>query len=115
MISDCERFEVRRIFFRYEEDPAKGKNRPVVVALIDREQEEAVVLKVTGHAPRAGYPGEVALLDWEQEGLSKPSTVRCAKMARVSLPYLLSSDIYGYLSNRDGLRVRSALIDLGVI
>lgn len=115
MISDAERYEVRRIHFAYEEDPTRGKMRPVVIAVIDHENGKALALKVTGHGPRPEFPGEVRLLDWSLAGLSKPSTVRCSKMASISLEALAGSELYGFLSNRDALRVRAALIDIGML
>lgn len=115
MISDSERYELRRIFFRYEEDATRGKFRPVVVALIDRQSSRALVLKVTGHGPRKGYPGEIPLLDWREAGLEKPSTVRCSKIAVVPMDVIRESGLYGVLTLRDARRVRAALTDLGYL
>lgn len=115
MISDYSRYEVRRIRFAYGENPTKGKLRPVVIALVDRSAGLALALKVTGHGPRPEYPGEVRLLDWREAGLSKPSTVRCSKLAAIDLEALGSSELYGCLTLRDATRVRLALEDLGII
>lgn len=115
MISDQRRMEVRRLWFAYEDDPARGKHRPVVIGLVDHDSGDCLVVKVTGHGPREGFDGEVRLLDWQQAGLSKPSTARCSKVAVVPLRALLGSEVYGLLSLRDSIRVRAALCDLGFL
>ena len=97
--------------FRYEDQPGKSKERPVVVGAISEQSAEIFLLavKVTSHAPRPEFPGEVALLDWQQAGLEKPSVVRCSKHLVVPIDVLLGQRKYGRLSNRDSMAVLSAL------
>lgn len=115
MINASQRLEVRRLFFVYEDDPSNGKERPVVVALVDQVRKEALILKVTGHGPRSGFPGELRILDWAEAGLSKPSTIRCSKAAWVALDSLAASELYGFLSLRDSSRVNAVLLELGIL
>ncbi len=71
-------YEVWRLRFFFEDKPDIEKERPVVV--LDRNEETGQVLvagaKVTSHAPRPDFPGEVSLQNWQQAGLVKPSVVR---------------------------------------
>ena len=70
-----------RLAFRYEDQPEKSKERPVVIGAVDKETDEVLLLavKVTSHAPRPDCPGEVVLEDWQEAGLEKPSVARCSK------------------------------------
>lgn len=92
-------FQVRRLAFEYDEAPGTFKERPVVVAHV--EGSKALVVKVTGHGSRPGFPGEVRLLDWIAAGLSMPSVARCSKVASVPLGQLAQAPLYGSLSSRD--------------
>lgn len=97
--------------FQYEDQPGKSKERPVVVAAVSKKAAEVLLLavKVTSHAPRAEFPGEVVLLDWQQAGLEKPSVARCSKHLVVPIEVLHGQRKYGQLSSRDCLAVLSAL------
>ena len=110
-------WEVWRFEFAFEEDPQKTKMRPVIIAAKDDIQDEVIVLsvKVTSHPPRKGFPGEVALLDWEKAGLSKPSTARCSKHLLVPIEAFYGCFCYGRLSKRDEDAVRQSLLSLNVI
>ncbi len=72
-------------------------------------------VKVTSHPPRANFPGEVALLDWEEAGLTKPSTARCMHVARLPKSFFEGRFRYGKLSDRDAEAVDAALSQLGML
>lgn len=55
------------------EDSEECKVRPVIV--LEDAVAYIISLKVTRHAPRNNYAGEYVLLDWQEEGLQKESTV----------------------------------------
>lgn len=99
-------FEVWRIPFYYEDDPAVAKVRPVVIASVDNQKATVVALKVTGHGPRSEFPGEVRLAQWKEAGLPKPSTVRCSKRASIPLSGFDDAFRYGTLSPIDIEAVR---------
>ena len=110
-------WEVQRFEFAFEEEPQKTKMRPVIIAAKDNSCEELIVLsvKVTSHPPRKGFQGEVALLDWETAGLSKPSTARCSKYLLVPMKAFAGCFCYGRLSKRDESAVRQALLAMNII
>ena len=108
-------YEVWKLPFAYKEDPTRSKERPIVVGSIHEGRAVVMVLKVTGHGPRPDYPGEVCLIDWQDAGLSKPSTVRYSKQLLVPSDAFLSAHRYGRLSERDAQAVREALLELGSI
>ena len=105
--------EIRKVVFGYEDDPTKSKARPAVVAVVKARSHSAIVVKVTGHGPRPEYPGEVRLQDWAVEGLIKPSTVRCSKLAEIEISVLAECEKYGDLSARDWKLVSEALKQTG--
>jgi mRNA interferase MazF len=101
--------------YRFEDRPNQYKERPVVVGAISRETAEVSLLavKVTSHAARAEFPGEVVLQDWQQAGLEKPSVARCSKHMVVPVEVLMGQRRYGKLSTRDALAVEEALKEVG--
>ncbi len=105
------RFEVWRMAFKFEDKPNVTKERPVVIGAVSSRSAEVFVLsvKVTSHAPRSDWPGEVILLDWKEAGLEKPSVARCSKHMVVPIETLLGNKKYGRLSERDALAVEKAL------
>ena len=110
-------YEVWRLLFFFEDQPDIGKERPVVV--LDRNEETGQVLvagaKVTSHAPRPDFPGEVQLKNWQQAGLTKPSVVRCSKIAQFSISAFEGMQRYGRLSADDRVSVYLALKELGYL
>lgn len=110
-------FDVWRLPFEFAEKPGVFKNRPVIVGDIDEDSVEIfiVTVKVTSHAPRINFPGEVPLLDWHEAGLPKPSTARCSQIARVPKSFFEGRIKYGKLSQRDSEAVERALIELGMV
>lgn len=69
-----ERWEVWLAKVKFEDDPTTVKQRPVLV--ISNTQCYILPLKMTSHPPRETFPGEYALLRWQEAGLQKESTVR---------------------------------------
>ena len=107
-------YEVWRMPFECEDRPGQLKHRPVVVVDVDGDALLVLAVKVTGHGPRQGYPGEVHLADWAACGLSKPSCVRCSKAAVFDVAAFEGAERYGMLSPRDQRAVREGLLDAGV-
>lgn len=103
--------------FQFEDDPSRFKERPVVIAAKNATDVEVLVLsvKVTSHPPRPGIPGEIPLLDWEDAGLTRPSTVRCSKYLLIPIAAFKAFYRYGRLSERDEKAVRNALLGLKVL
>ena len=64
------------------EDSTEPKIRPVLI--IDGTLCYVLSLKITFHAPRDDRPGEYQIVQWREEGLLKPSTIRISK--RLNLP-----------------------------
>ena len=107
-------FEVERVSFAYEDTPSAAKRRPVIVARVSEDAALVLVVKVTGHGPRLGYPGEVRLMDRGQAGLSKPSVARCSQMASVPLAAIQDASVYGQLFQRDEEAVVRGLHEAGM-
>lgn len=75
-------FDVLIASVEFEDKPGVAKPRPVVVLEVDGGTLYVTAVKVTSHAPREWCSGEVVLVDWEREGLAKPSVARCSKIMR---------------------------------
>lgn len=108
-------WDVWRLAFEYEDMPGKKKERPVIIGAIDGGNALALVVKVTSHAPRNDFPGEVALKDWREAGLSKPYTARCSKTLLIPLEAFEHLQRYGHLSKEDSTSVLEALRSLNKI
>lgn len=89
--------------------------QPAIVAVVDHDKDIAFVAKVTGHGPRPEFPGEVRIIDWQQAGLTKPSTARCSKTITVPLAAFNNASRYSPLSEEDARAVEQTLRDLGAI
>jgi len=72
------------------------KKRPVIV-LRDVGDADVLVAPVTSRTSRVAY--DVALADWQQEGLKLPSLVRTEKLATVEKSAIIR--VLGSLSVRD--------------
>ena len=68
----------------FDDNPTQAKNRPVIVIDVTALYIY-VAIKVTGTAPRAGYPKEYAIKNWLYAGLKKPSTARCSKIHYIGI------------------------------
>lgn len=108
-------FDVWRLAFEYEDIPGVFKERPVIVGAFDEERALVLVVKVTGHGARPGFPGEVPIIEWKQAGLKKPSTARCSKSLLVPVEAFSGLTRYGQLSQRDSEAIELALKSLGTI
>ncbi|MDO4290975.1 MAG: type II toxin-antitoxin system PemK/MazF family toxin [Eggerthellaceae bacterium] len=106
-ISDISPFDVLIAVVRFEDAPKGYKARPVVALNVDDGALTVAAVKVTSHAPRDWCFGEVRLLDWQREGLARPSVARCSQRL-----LLRASDIgkrVGSLTERDRAAVVAAL------
>jgi mRNA interferase MazF len=79
-----------------------SKPRPVLV-LFDIQQD-VIICRVTS-VSRSG-PLDIALADWQQAGLAKPSIARIDRL--VTAEKLILGRRLGHLSARDELAVRTA-------
>jgi mRNA-degrading endonuclease toxin of MazEF toxin-antitoxin module len=107
------RFEIwlARVYFK--DKPNVVKQRPVVV--IDTRESSATVAKVTSHTPRDDFEGEVAIENWQEAGLLKPSTIRCSQVYELNYSELLKDKPFGMLQREDRERLTEQLYDLGII
>lgn len=100
-------FDIVVVRFAFEDKHEVSKPRPAVVVGLSDGKAQLTFAKVTSHEPRPECPGKVRLLDWKDEGLAKPSTVRCGKL--VSLPEEKVRTVVGHLTDRDALAVCAGL------
>lgn len=98
-MTSLERFDVCIVRLAFEDKPEISKPRPVICYEISDDQVSFISVKVTSHEARDGFPGEVQLLDWQQEGLRKPSVARCSKATLLELRDVRA--IIGHLTQRD--------------
>lgn len=110
-------YDVWRLAFYFEDKPDVAKERPVVVLDYNSETGQVLIAgaKVTTHAPRPDFPGEVQLKNWMQAGLQKPSVVRCSKLAQFPLSDFQGRIRYGRLTADDQIAVYLALRDMGYL
>lgn len=108
-------WDVVRFPYAYEDLPEVVKERPAVVGPAVDGVAMVVLIKVTGHGPRPEYPGEVRLADWEEAGLSKPSTARCSKAYMVPEADLDGLPVLGTLTRRDAGAVLGGLLEAGKV
>ena len=110
-------YDVWRLAFYFEDKPDVVKERPVVVLNCNSKTGQVLIAgaKVTSHAPRPDFPGEVQLKNWMQAGLQKPSVVRCSKIAQFSQSAFEGQICYGRLTAEDRYAVYLALKDLGFL
>lgn len=75
------RWEIWLASVAYEDNPDVCKLRPVLVT----EQQELFIIsyKMTSHTPRDNYFGEYLLINWQESGLIKPTTVRLNKILKL--------------------------------
>lgn len=102
------RGDVVRIRFPFS-DAAGSKERPAVVISSDAyhdEWDELLVVAVTSRPPRRPRPTDCLLQDWQAEGLTQPSWVRC-HLATVHR--LLILERLGSLTPRDRASVDQCL------
>ena len=100
-------WQVWLAYVRFADHPEAGKVRPVVI--IDDDTVAVVAAKITSADPRAHYQ-YYELIDWESEGLLKPSRIQLAPLLSLNREDLLNDEPLGYLSDRDR-RAFSILLD----
>lgn len=83
------------------EDVEGHKIRPVIQ--INQDLYLPLVAKITSHSPRRNCGFEYAIRDWEEAGLSKPSTIRFSKTFRIKKSDLIKK--IGHLSNFDIMQI----------
>lgn len=105
-------YDVWLMRVEFPDHPGVGKVRPVVVTHIDDDCLSGIVVKVTS-VTTWDEPGDVELLDWQQEGLYKPSMVRCSQRFWFEGGDLLKH--LGRLSPRDAIRIDTGLENTGAI
>lgn len=99
-------WEVWLAYLRFADHPEKGKVRPIVV--IDGLAAARVVAKVTSAVPQPQFL-YCELMDWEEEGLERPSRVQIAPLFSIGEDDLLNGEPLGILSPRDQRAVADAL------
>lgn len=66
-----------------EEKPEEiMRDRPCII--VDQNDEEFVVIKVTKHSPRKNDKYDTVIEKWRECGLSRPSTARISKIANLN-------------------------------
>lgn len=88
-----------KIYFQDPNNPGEYlyKKRPVLV--MNDETYMIETAEITSHEPRKWDIGDYAIIDWQEAGLDKPSTVRLNLLVDLA-PYALDKKL-GTLSNRD--------------
>lgn len=107
-------YEAWRIAFELDDQPGVAKYHPVVIGAIGEGYAEVLVVKVTTHEPRQGFPGEVPLNGWREAGLEKPSVARCSRTLIVPIEAFEGQRRYGALAQADADAVAAALRNLGM-
>lgn len=93
-----QKYDVVWTYIQYSDNKG-GKMRPAIILDNNRMLPLTLVAPVTSHKPRKGYFGEVTLQDWEEAGLSKPSTARLSKITKKEIRP--TDRKAGHLSDRD--------------
>lgn len=108
-----EPFDVCIAWVEFPDHPGVGKPRPVIALSTEDAGLLVIAIKVTSHVPRNGVPGEVALEDWQVEGLNVPSVARCSQV--LAVPQDCISRVIGSLTSLDVRRVVVGLEEAGMI
>ena len=88
---------IANIFFT---DTIQSKKRPVLILWLDGD--DAIVAVVTAAKPRTRT--DIALDQWQDSGLRKPSTVRLARLDCLEQSTLIAK--IGALSDRDAEKIK---------
>ncbi|WP_172136001.1 type II toxin-antitoxin system PemK/MazF family toxin [Adlercreutzia sp. ZJ473] len=91
-------WQVWLAYVRFADHPDVGKVRPVVI--INRNTVAVIAAKVTSASSKPQYQ-YYELLDWQEEGLLKPSRIQLAPLVSLNPEDLLRGEPLGYLSERD--------------
>lgn len=95
---DVAPWQIWLAYVRFADHPEVGKVRPVVV--IDSETVAVIAAKITSAQPLAQYQ-YYELLDWEEEGLLRPSRIQLAPLFFLNISDFLNNEPLGVLSKRD--------------
>lgn len=106
-------FDVLIASVEFEDRPGVAKPRSVVVLELEGGAFAVTAVKVTSHEPREWCLGEVVLVDWEREGLAKPSVARCSKILRLRTESIRAC--IGALMPRDRAALIAGLAEAGAI
>ena len=104
--------QIRRVHFKYEDNPTIAKPRPAIVIAVDPHKGKVTLVKVTSHGPRKECHGEVTLLNWAADGLEHKSTARCSKQIDLDISTVTRSPLVGTLAEADLYAVRLALMSM---
>lgn len=100
-------WEVWLAYLRFADHLEAGKVRPVVI--IDDDVSAIVVAKVTTAAPQERY-SYCELVDWDREGLLRPSRVQVVPLFHLAQSDLLNGEPLGVLTERDRRALSLALM-----
>ena len=76
------RWEIWLAWVKFEDDPTKGKERPVLV-MDDQGPAFVLSFKITKHEPRRNFINEYRVVEWKKSGLLYPSTIRGGKIIKI--------------------------------
>lgn len=110
-ISDIQVYDVWLMWVEFADHPEVGKVRPVIITHVDQHALQGIAVKVTSNITW-NEPGDVLLVDWEQEGLYKPSLARCSQSFEFQVQDLYEK--FGVLSDTDIRRLTQALRSIGL-
>lgn len=99
-------WEVWLAYLRFAGHPQVGKVRPVIV--LGGGAAAVVAAKVTTAEPREAF-SYCELLDWDREGLLKPSRAQVFPLFTLAETDLLNGSPLGVLSERDRAAMNRAL------
>ncbi|KRT89327.1 PemK family transcriptional regulator [Bacillus paralicheniformis] len=80
-------------------------DRPCII--VDKVEDEYLVIKVTKHSPRPYDKYDIAIQYWGQCGLTKPSTARCSKLIFLAEDQI--DNYKGHLVKSDEQRITQKL------
>lgn len=93
--------------FYYDDDATRYKDRPVYII---SDTNVALCAKITTHAPREKYGYEYEIVEWENAGLEKPSTIRLSQ--QLIIPQSDFQFRIGRLDSNDILNVQKILLQM---
>ncbi|TXI82987.1 MAG: hypothetical protein E6Q40_11685 [Cupriavidus sp.] len=100
---------------------ARGKNRPVVILAVEREENATFVYVagITTQRPEQWELGDVPLInDWRELGLTKPNKIHVVNpphRIRFDLDWFTDLQPIGRLNHRLKVRLRAAMVEVGII
>lgn len=101
----------------YEENPNRFKTRPVIILEQDEEctDENAwLAIYITSQVAKYRNRNDSVILEWQKEGLDKPSIALCAEILQLYETDLQRTRPIGYCSAYDINRIEDILDKLGI-